>query len=77
MNSADIIRRIYCSPATREILLRLETRINRIGYETKVLEARKVQYGHLEKLLVCARCCHIYTSNIVVEAYPSRDTHRD
>ncbi|KAL2060019.1 hypothetical protein VTL71DRAFT_9841 [Oculimacula yallundae] len=42
---------IYCSPATREILLRLETKMNRIGYETKVLEARKVQYGHLEKLL--------------------------
>ncbi|KAG4429322.1 hypothetical protein IFR05_015195 [Cadophora sp. M221] len=42
---------IYCSPATREILLRLETRMNRIGYETKILEARKVQYGHLEKLL--------------------------
>ncbi|KAH7319048.1 hypothetical protein BKA65DRAFT_437717 [Rhexocercosporidium sp. MPI-PUGE-AT-0058] len=42
---------IYCSPATREILLRLETKVNRIGYETKGLEARKVQYGHLEKLL--------------------------
>ncbi|KAK0124050.1 hypothetical protein ONS95_009036 [Cadophora gregata] len=42
---------IYCSPATREILLRLETKKNRIGYETKVLEARKVQYRHLEKLL--------------------------
>ncbi|KAH6711742.1 hypothetical protein BKA61DRAFT_522678 [Leptodontidium sp. MPI-SDFR-AT-0119] len=42
---------IYCSPATREILLRLETKMNRIGYETKVLEARKVQYGHLEKIL--------------------------
>ncbi|CZT46787.1 uncharacterized protein RSE6_07276 [Rhynchosporium secalis] len=42
---------IYCSPPTREILLRLETKMNRIGYETKVLEARKVQYGHLDKLL--------------------------
>lgn len=77
MNSADIMRRIYCSPATREILLRLETRMNRIGYETKVLEARKVQYGHLEKLLVRARCCNIHTSNIVAEAHSSRDTHRN
>ncbi|KAK2627447.1 hypothetical protein QTJ16_003413 [Diplocarpon rosae] len=42
---------IYCSPATREILLRLEKRVDRVGFESKVLEARRVQYGHLEKLL--------------------------
>ncbi|KAI9047484.1 hypothetical protein LZ554_008203 [Drepanopeziza brunnea f. sp. 'monogermtubi'] len=42
---------IYCSPATREILLRLERRVDRVGFEMKTLAARKVQYGHLEKLL--------------------------
>ncbi|KAK6582155.1 hypothetical protein PZA11_005852 [Diplocarpon coronariae] len=42
---------IYCSPATREILIRLEKRVDRVGFESRVLEARKIQYGHLEKLL--------------------------
>lgn len=75
--SANILCRIYCSPATREILLRLETKMNRIGYETKVLEARKVQYGHLEKILVCARRCVSCVTNTLAEANTTRDPNRN
>ncbi|EPE30826.1 Metallo-hydrolase/oxidoreductase [Glarea lozoyensis ATCC 20868] len=42
---------VYCSPATKEILIRLETRANRRNFAKGVLEARVQDYKHLTKLL--------------------------
>ncbi|KAJ5679126.1 hypothetical protein N7462_007370 [Penicillium macrosclerotiorum] len=42
---------IYCSPATRELLLGLEKWPHRINFEQGILEARRVHYRHLQKLL--------------------------
>ncbi|KAG6031074.1 hypothetical protein E4U41_007711 [Claviceps citrina] len=42
---------VYCSPATREILLRLEKYTCRIDYARGVLEARQQTYKHLRKVL--------------------------
>ncbi|KAK4555753.1 hypothetical protein LTR86_006973 [Recurvomyces mirabilis] len=42
---------IYCSPATREILLRLEKYPHRMNFAKGVLESRKQTYSHLKKLL--------------------------
>ncbi|KAK5113961.1 hypothetical protein LTR62_003084 [Meristemomyces frigidus] len=42
---------IYCSPATREVLLRLEKYPHRMNFAKKVLETRKQTYSHLRKLL--------------------------
>lgn len=45
---------IYCSAATREILLRLEKYPQRLNFHKGILEKPpKVTYKHLEKLLVC------------------------
>ncbi|EHK96707.1 putative protein artemis [Glarea lozoyensis 74030] len=43
---------VYCSPATKEILIRLETRANRRNFAKGVLEARVQDYKHLTKLLI-------------------------
>ncbi len=48
---ADHLTSLYCSAATRELLLRLEKYPHRLNFAKGVLEARKVQYKHLEKLL--------------------------
>ncbi|QSS56943.1 DNA repair protein [Histoplasma capsulatum var. duboisii H88] len=42
---------IYCSAATREILLRLEKYPHRINFSKGILESRKQHYKHLSKLL--------------------------
>ncbi|GAB0137641.1 hypothetical protein EsDP_00005898 [Epichloe bromicola] len=42
---------VYCSAATREILLRLEKYTCRINYVRGVLEARQQTYKHLRKVL--------------------------
>ncbi|KAG5927540.1 hypothetical protein E4U42_002117 [Claviceps africana] len=42
---------VYCSSATREILLRLEKYTCRIDYVRGVLEARQLTYKHLRKVL--------------------------
>ncbi|KAJ5363913.1 uncharacterized protein N7496_009626 [Penicillium cataractarum] len=42
---------IYCSPTTRELLLRLERFPHRINFQQGILEAREVTYKHLNKLL--------------------------
>ncbi|KAK8045659.1 artemis protein [Apiospora rasikravindrae] len=42
---------VYCSPATREILLRLERYPCRINYANGTLEARKQTYKHLKHIL--------------------------
>lgn len=42
---------IYCSPATREILLRLEKYSNQILFHEGILESRKPMYEHLRGLL--------------------------
>lgn len=43
---------VYCSAATREILLRLERYPCRINYAKGILEARQLTYKHLGKVLV-------------------------
>ncbi|KAG5978286.1 hypothetical protein E4U55_006299 [Claviceps digitariae] len=42
---------VYCSTATREILLRLEKYTCRIDYVRGVLEARQLTYRHLRKVM--------------------------
>lgn len=42
---------IYCSPATREILLRLEKYPHRMNFAKGILETRRQTYRHLRKLL--------------------------
>jgi DNA cross-link repair 1C protein len=42
---------IYCSPATKEIILRLEKYPHRMNFAKGILEARKQTYKHLRKLL--------------------------
>lgn len=42
---------IYCSPATREILLRLEKYPHRMNFAKGILETRQQTYRHLKKLL--------------------------
>jgi DNA cross-link repair 1C protein len=42
---------VYCSAATKEILLRLERYPHRINFELGILESRKQHYKHLKKLL--------------------------
>jgi hypothetical protein len=43
---------VYCSAATREMLLRLERYPCRINYAKGILEARQQTYKHLHKVLV-------------------------
>ena len=42
---------IYCSPATRDILLRLEKYPHRMNFSKGILESRKQTYRHLKTLL--------------------------
>lgn len=42
---------IYCSPATRELLLRLETYSHRMNFHQGILEARKQRYKDLKTRL--------------------------
>lgn len=42
---------IYCSAATKEILLRLEKYPHRMNFAKNILECRKQTYKHLKKLL--------------------------
>ncbi|KAI5358239.1 Putative RNA recognition motif domain, metallo-beta-lactamase, RNA-binding domain superfamily [Septoria linicola] len=42
---------IWCSPATREILLRLEKYPHRMNFAQGILESRQQTYRHLKKLL--------------------------
>ncbi|MBE3048554.1 hypothetical protein IMZ48_39845 [Candidatus Bathyarchaeota archaeon] len=44
---------MYCSAATREMLLRLERYPCRINHAKGVIEARVQTYKHLRNLLVC------------------------
>ncbi|PWY95587.1 DNA repair protein [Aspergillus sclerotioniger CBS 115572] len=42
---------IYCSPATREMLLRIEKYPHRMNFSKGILESRRLHYKHLSKLL--------------------------
>ncbi|KAJ5746615.1 DNA repair metallo-beta-lactamase [Penicillium odoratum] len=42
---------IYCSPATRELLLRIEKYPHRMNFQKGILESRRLHYKHLGKLL--------------------------
>ncbi|KAJ6000525.1 DNA repair metallo-beta-lactamase [Penicillium waksmanii] len=42
---------IYCSSATRELLLRLEKFPHRMNFQKGILESRRLHYKHLSKLL--------------------------
>ncbi|KAJ5036497.1 hypothetical protein NUH16_004372 [Penicillium rubens] len=42
---------IYCSPATRELLLRIEKYPHRMNFNKGILEPRRLHYKHLAKLL--------------------------
>ncbi|KAF1988519.1 hypothetical protein K402DRAFT_411468 [Aulographum hederae CBS 113979] len=42
---------VYCSPATREILLRLEKYPHRLNFAKNIVESRKQTYRHLKTLL--------------------------
>ena len=42
---------IYCSPATREVLLKLEKYPHRMNFAKGILESRKQTYRHLKALL--------------------------
>ncbi|KAL4989522.1 hypothetical protein BDW68DRAFT_186362 [Aspergillus falconensis] len=42
---------IYCSSATREILLRIEKYPHRMNFNNGILESRRLHYKHLSKLL--------------------------
>ncbi|KAL4891692.1 beta-lactamase-like protein [Aspergillus ambiguus] len=42
---------IYCSPATRELLLRIEKYPHRLNFSRGVLESRRLHYKHLSRLL--------------------------
>ena len=42
---------IYCSPATRELLLRLEKYPHRMNFAKGILESRKQTYRHLKTLV--------------------------
>ncbi|CAI7591543.1 unnamed protein product [Penicillium palitans] len=42
---------IYCSPATRELLLRIEKYPHRMNFNKGILESRRLHYKHLAKLL--------------------------
>lgn len=42
---------IYCSAATKELLLKVEKYQHRLNYANNLFEARKVQYKHLQNLL--------------------------
>jgi len=53
--SADHVPSLYCSAATKELLLRLERYPHRINFARGVLESRKQQYKHLKNLLVFER----------------------
>lgn len=50
--ASDRLYSVYCSAATREMLLCLERYPCRINYANGVLEARVQRYRHLKKLLV-------------------------
>ncbi len=52
MSYADHVDSIYCSAATKELLLRLERYPHRLNFELGILESRRQQYKHLSKLLV-------------------------
>ncbi|KAJ5697319.1 hypothetical protein N7488_011003 [Penicillium malachiteum] len=42
---------IYCSPATRELLLKIEKYPHRMNFQKGILESRRLHYKHLTKLL--------------------------
>lgn len=50
---ADCGDSVYCSAATKELLIRLERSTNRINFENGVLEVRRQDYKALEPRLVC------------------------
>ena len=47
-----ILYSLYCSPATREILLRLQKYPHRLNFAKGILESEKLTYKHLEDRLV-------------------------
>ncbi|KAJ5245985.1 hypothetical protein N7468_000968 [Penicillium chermesinum] len=42
---------IYCSPATRELLLRIEKYPHRMNFQKGILESRRLHYKHLARIL--------------------------
>ena len=60
---------IYCSPATRDILLRLEKYPHRMNFAKGVLETQKQTYRHLKKLL---KAIPLETST-VIELSPGKE----
>ncbi len=52
---AHKLHSVYCSAATKEMLLRLERYPCRINYASGILETRTQRYRHLKSLLVRIR----------------------
>jgi len=48
---ANHVYSVYCSAATKELLIRLERSTNRINFENGILEVRKQDYKALEPRL--------------------------
>lgn len=80
---ADHVDSIYCSAATKELLLRLERYPHRLNFELGILEARKQTYKHLQKLLVgsfltgrCPRLINLAEAHSFKDADSYRTTAR-
>ncbi|KAG9240720.1 hypothetical protein BJ878DRAFT_578831 [Calycina marina] len=62
---------VYCSAATRELLLRLERYPYRMNIELGVLDPRKQNYKHLKDLLTLD-CIYLDTSNTRPSKFPTK-----
>jgi hypothetical protein len=51
-SNVNHVTSIYCSAATKELLLRLEKYPHRLNFALGILEAHKVHFKHLKNLLV-------------------------
>ncbi|KAK1246263.1 hypothetical protein MKX08_000065 [Trichoderma sp. CBMAI-0020] len=61
---------VYCSAATREILLRLERYPCRINYSKGILEARQQTYKHLRKVILTPQKPLPVESPTIIELQP-------
>jgi len=60
---ANHVPSIYCSAATKEILLRLERYRHRLNFDKGILEVRKQHYKHLKNILVRAQFVNLFPSS--------------
>jgi len=69
---------VYCSAATKEILLRLERYPHRLNFAKGILESRKQQYNHLKTILVTYPEPHtLDVTDNVTEDYSSGNPDSD